>query len=208
VENSEGLEADLDLGDQGLDADDEVEDDLEVGGDEHIDVKGQAVERRDAVDEVLQVDLENDEEVDEGQGLGVDVGDGEDGGLQPLADGRSGWLDRLTNAVKVGLDLGLDGDNGLDNGVDDDNDVGVVDVAAAADLAEVGRADVEPAGGGARRGDVRGAGADAGLVLARGAGRESIEDGGGHGGANREGGEGGAEELHGDGGRIRLSLGE
>jgi hypothetical protein len=91
VEDNEGLEADLDLGDQGLDADDEVEDDLEVGGDEHVDVEGQAVEGRDAVDEGLQVDLEDNEEVDEG--LSIDVGAGNDGGWQPLADVGTGRSD-------------------------------------------------------------------------------------------------------------------
>ena len=211
MERNEALEADLDLGDQGLDADDKVEDDLELGGDEDIDVEGQAVERGDAVDEVLQVDLEDDEEVEEGLGLGIDVevDVGEDGVLQPLADGKSGCSDLLTNLLQVADDLALDGDGGIDNGLDDDNDVGVVDVAAAADLAGVGHADVESRAG-ARRGDVggAGAGADAGLVLARGAGSQGIENGGGHGGANREGGEGGAEELHGDGGKVGLSLKE
>lgn len=80
LEHDECLEADLDLGDQGLDADNEVEDDLEVGLNEDIGVEGQAVEGGLAVLECLEVNLEVDEDLEESLGIDVDVHVGNDGG--------------------------------------------------------------------------------------------------------------------------------
>jgi hypothetical protein len=78
-ETNDLAEADLDLGDQGLNLDDEGEDGLELG-DVNVDVEGQAIEDRDTVEEVLQVDLEVNECADEG--LGIDVGVDTDGDWQ------------------------------------------------------------------------------------------------------------------------------
>jgi hypothetical protein len=78
LEDDEGLEADLDLGNQGLDADNEREDELEVGLNEGVGVDDEAVELGDAVEEDLEVGLEVDDDLE--QGLGVDLGASNDGG--------------------------------------------------------------------------------------------------------------------------------
>lgn len=82
IEDNEGLEADLDLGDEGLDADEEVKDDLEVGLHEDTGVNDETVKLRSAALEDVEVNLKLGDDLDEG--LGVDVGLGHNGSWQVL----------------------------------------------------------------------------------------------------------------------------
>lgn len=186
IELNEGLEANLNLGNESLDADHEVKDDLELSGNEDVGIDEEAIELRGAALEDVQVNLQ----VDEGgkEDLGVDVNIGHN----------------ASDDLEVSLDLGLDIDDGLDNGVDNHDNVGT-----DADDIATGRREVLDGGldaaGAAGAGDINVGNVDAGLVSAAAGARScaGLQDGGGDGRANGEGGESGAEELHVDGWRIK-----
>ena len=74
IENNKGLETDLNLGDKGLDADEEVKDDLEVGLDEDTGIDDEAVKLGGATLEDVEVNLKLGDDLDEGLSVDVDVG--------------------------------------------------------------------------------------------------------------------------------------
>lgn len=89
LEDHQRLEADLDLGQQGLDADNKVEHDLELGGDEHVNVKSETVEGGHAVLKDLEVGLEVYEDLKKRVSVDVDVDVGNDVSWEPLLSVRS-----------------------------------------------------------------------------------------------------------------------
>jgi hypothetical protein len=76
LEDHQGLEADLNLGNESLDLDNQVEDDLEIGGNEDIGIEDKTLESGHAVEEHLEVGLERNDDLE--QSLSIDLGGGND----------------------------------------------------------------------------------------------------------------------------------
>ncbi len=72
LEPNQALEAALNLGEQGLDADNKIEHNLEVGSDENLDVEEETGEAGDAAVEEVEIALQVDDELEKSLGINLD----------------------------------------------------------------------------------------------------------------------------------------